>query len=177
MDKRHIENLIRPFHFSDFKWITANDIRVSQWVRMKCLFGCGERGRPACPPNMPSVEACRAFIHEYSQILIFHFQKEVDYHNYPRAWAKELNRNLLKLEREIFLSGYPKTFLLPASSCNLCKHCTPEKESCKHLDQLRPAPEAMGIDVFSTAKGLNWPIEVLNEKSGTMNRYAFILIE
>ncbi len=177
MNKPEIESLIQQFDFTDYKWITANDIKISQWVRMKCLFTCGDRGRPVCPPNVPSIEECRTFIHEYKEILMFHLQKKVDFHHYPSAWAKALNTNLFKLEREIFLAGHPKTFLLPASSCKLCKQCVSEKEKCKQPGQSRPAPEAMGIDVFSTARRLNWPIEVLKESSTEMNRYAFLLVE
>ena len=45
--------------FDDFKWIDPKKIVVSQWVRMKCIFGCWEYGRNAsCPPNTPSVSEC-----------------------------------------------------------------------------------------------------------------------
>jgi predicted metal-binding protein len=42
-DKRKaLENLFQQLGFSDFKWIKPEDIVVSQWVRMKYTFGCGE---------------------------------------------------------------------------------------------------------------------------------------
>ncbi|NQT24703.1 DUF2284 domain-containing protein [candidate division KSB1 bacterium] len=178
MNQSEIEKIIAQFPFKEYQWITPDDIVIAQWVRLKCLYGCGETGRPACPPNLPSIESCRELIREYKTILMFHFQKEVKYGEYSKKWAKDLTRNMLDLEKKIFLSGYYKTFLLNTSSCNLCKECKAEnKTSCKHLDLLRPCPEAVGIDVFGTVRKLNYPIEVLREDSSVMNRYAFILVE
>ena len=177
MNKQDIEELIGRFHFEEYQWIGAEKIVISQWVRMKCLFGCDETGRPVCPPNLPSIEVCRELIHEYQNILIFHFTKAVKYGDYPEKWAKHLTRQLLDLEKEIFLSGCHKVFLLSASSCNLCNECQADKKLCKHPLLLRPCPEAMGIDVFETARNCNYPIEVLRRDSKMMNRYAFILIE
>jgi predicted metal-binding protein len=41
----------------------------------------------------------------------------------------------------------------------------------------RPTPEALGVDVYSTVRKANYPIQVLSDYSQMMNRYAFILIE
>lgn len=174
--KDTIEKLIQGAGFSEYQWIKPEQIRIAHWVRMKCLFGCGDIGRPMCPPNLPSIQDCRELIHEYKDILIFRFEKEVVYQDYPRKWAQELNRRLLELERQIFLAGNYKVFLLNASTCNSCHECKADKKSCKHPMLLRPCPEALGIDVFETARNLNYPIEVLNEDSKMMNRYAFILV-
>jgi hypothetical protein len=35
----------------------------------------------------------------------------------------------------------------------------------------------MAADVFSTVKQVGYPIEVLQDYSQTMNRYAFLLVE
>jgi predicted metal-binding protein len=40
--RKALENLFQQLGFSDFKWIKPEDIVVSQWVRMKYTFGCGE---------------------------------------------------------------------------------------------------------------------------------------
>lgn len=49
-----LEALFQKHGYTDFKWIEPKDIVVSQWVRLKCTFGCGEYGRnAACPPNVP----------------------------------------------------------------------------------------------------------------------------
>jgi predicted metal-binding protein len=44
------KDLEKKFHdhgFADFRWIDPRRIVVSQWVRMKCQFGCGEFGHTA----------------------------------------------------------------------------------------------------------------------------------
>ncbi len=64
--RRELETLFEKHGYTDFRWIHPQDIVVSQWVRMKCTFGCAEYGRNAsCPPNVPAVSECRQFFGEY----------------------------------------------------------------------------------------------------------------
>jgi len=93
------------------------------------------------------------------------------------AWTRQVNLKLLKLEREVFLSGYYKTFLLFMDSCELCESCPGSREKCLNPKQSRPSPEGMAIDVFATVRKLGYPIDVLKDYSEEMNRYAFLLIE
>ena len=96
-----LEKLFTAHGFVDFKWITPGDMVVAQWVRMKCTYGCPNFGKNAtCPPNVPSVPDCRSFFDEYSEVAIFHFEKKLDNPEDRHAWSKEVNRNLLKLEKE-----------------------------------------------------------------------------
>jgi len=142
------------------------------------MFGCREYGKNACcPPSTPSVEACKDFFGEYAECAVFHFQKRVEKPEDRHEWTKGVNARLLKLEREVFLAGNPKTFLLFMDSCNVCETCAEERAECKNKRSARPTPEAMAIDVFSTVKQLNYPIEVLKDYSASMNRYAFLLVE
>jgi predicted metal-binding protein len=177
-DRKKLEALFEKHGYTDFKWINPKEIVVSQWVRMKCTFGCGEYGQNAtCPPNTPSVKECRRFFDEYSAGVVFHFEKAVDKPEDRHVWSKGINQELLKLEREIFISGYQKSFLLFMDSCCLCNKCTGIREECKNPRLARPSPESMAIDVFSTVRQYGYPIEVLSDYSQPMNRYAFLLIE
>jgi len=177
-DRKELEALFEKHGYTDFKWINPKEIVVSQWVRMKCTFGCGEYGQNAtCPPNTPSVKECRRFFDEYSAGVVFHFEKAVDKPEDRHVWSKGINQELLKLEREVFISGYQKTFLLFMDSCCLCNKCTGIRGECKHPRLARPSPESMAIDVFSTVRQYGYPIEVLSDYSQPMNRYAFLLIE
>jgi len=94
-----------------------------------------------------------------------------------RVWARAINERLLALEREVFLAGYQKAFLLFMDSCHLCGECEKTRAECKNPKSARPAPEALAVDVFATVRGCGYPIEVLSEYSQTMNRYAFLLVE
>jgi predicted metal-binding protein len=173
-----VEAIIQKHGYSDYKWIDPQAIVVSQWVRMKCFFGCNEFGRTAtCPPNVPSLSECEHFFREYKKAVIFHFQKELQKPEDRFAWTRKVNLKLLKLEKEVFCSGFVKAFLLFMDSCNLCKSCQERKGECTEPKLSRPTPEALGMDVYSTVRKMGYPIQVLSDYSQKMNRYAFLLIE
>jgi predicted metal-binding protein len=176
--QKQLEALFSKHGFTEFKWIDPKNIVVSQWVRMKCTFGCKEYGKNACcPPNTPSVQECKNFFSEYGQGVIFHFEKKIEKPEQRHEWSKGINQKLLNVEREVFLAGNPKTFLLFMDSCSLCVDCAAERKECFNKKCARPAPEGMAVDVFSTVKSLGYPIEVVRDYSAVMNRYAFLLIE
>jgi hypothetical protein len=41
----------------------------------------------------------------------------------------------------------------------------------------RPTIEAFTVDVFSTARNVGYPIQVLTDPTVTMNRYAILMVE
>ena len=177
-DRAQLEALFAKHGFTDYKWIDPHQIVVAQWVRMKCTFGCDDYGQNAsCPPNTPSVADCRCFFDEYTQAVIFHFEKRVDKPEDRHPWSREINRELLKLERAVFLAGHQKAFLLFVTNCSLCSKCTGARQECKHPESARPTGEGMAIDVFSTVRQVGYPIQVLSDYEQAMNRYAFLLIE
>jgi len=176
--RERVESIIQKHGYSDFKWIDPGEIVVSQWVRMKCLYGCNEYGKTAtCPPNVPSVSECERFFREYGRAVVFHFEKEVKKPEDRFAWTRKVNLKLSKLEKDVFCLGFEKAFLLFMDSCNICKSCTGEKEDCEEPKLARPTPEALGVDVYSTVRKVGYPIQVLSDYSHAMNRYAFLLIE
>jgi len=177
-NQNEFEALFNQSDFTDFRWIDPKNIIVSEWVRMKCTFGCKSFGKNAtCPPNMPSVSECRRFFDEFRVGVIFHFEKAVEKPEDRHAWSRKTNLGLLKLERAVFLTGHQKAFMLFMDSCSLCEECAGRKEDCKIPQSARPSPESMAVDVFSTVRLYGYPIQVLSEYSQTMNRYAFLLIE
>ena len=177
-DNQALEALFAEQGYADFRWINPKDIVVAQWVRIKCMFGCGEFGRNAsCPPNVPSVPECREFFGGYTKAVIFHFAKAVDAPEDRHEWTRGVNAGLIDLERAVFFAGYHKTFLLSMDSCVLCDKCPGVRGRCKEPRSARPTPEAMAVDVFSTVRRVGYPIEVLSDYRQTMNRYSFLLIE
>lgn len=178
MDRSRVEEMLQRFGVENYRWFDPAEIVVARWVRMKCMFGCGSFGRDAtCPPNTPSVEACREFFAEYETAILLHFQTSLDDPEERHAYSREVNRMLADLEREVFLAGHRKTFLLPMDSCKLCDDCPGERVACKQPSIARPSPEAMAVDVFATVRNLGFPIEVLDSYDKVMNRYAILLVE
>ena len=177
-DKNQLEKLFNNHGFTDFKWIEPKKIIISQWVRFKCIFGCNSYGKNGtCPPNVPSIPECREFISEYKNIVVFHFEKKLENPEDRQDFSKNLNHKLLKLEREVFLLGNQKAFLLFMDECRICKDCPGNRVDCKNPKSARPNPESLGIDVFTTVRNIGYPIEVLADYSKTMNRYAFLLVD
>ncbi|NLC11380.1 MAG: DUF2284 domain-containing protein [Firmicutes bacterium] len=178
MEKIRLEALFRKHGFNDFKWIKAGDIVVSQWVRFKCMFGCDSFGKQgACPPYVPSVAECREFISEYQHAALFHFSTSLEKPEDNRAWTRKVCTGLLKLERDVFLAGYYKAFLLFMGSCYICSECEGSRLSCKNLKLARPSPEALAIDVYATVRQYGYPIEVLQDYKQELNKYGILLIE
>ncbi len=178
MEKQTLEALFKDHGFVDFKWIDAKDIVVAQWVRFRCMFGCRNYGKKGtCPPNMPPIEDCKRMVSEYSQAAIFHFEKRLEKIEEYKPWSKEVVLKLMKLEREVFLSGYYKTLLLPFDACMLCETCTGSRVECVNPMSARPGADALGVDVYTTVRSVGYPIQVVKDYADVMNRYAFMLIE
>jgi predicted metal-binding protein len=178
MNTTELEALFHEFGFTDFKWISAKDIHVAQWVRFHCMFGCPNYGKGgACPPNVPSVQECREMISEYSHAALIHLAKKVDRPKDRKPWSREMCKKLTDLEKAIFLQGYYKAFLMGFDSCDYCDKCPGSRTECTLPMQSRPGADALAVDVFATVRQAGYPIEVLKDYNETMNRYAFLLIE
>ena len=175
---KKLEEIFIRHSFADFRWIDAKEIVVSQWVRMKCMFGCDEYGtRACCPPNVPTVAECERFFRDYAEGVVFHFEKRVDKPEDRYAWTREVNTRLSKLERDVFVAGYQKAFLFYMDTCYLCKDCFADRTRCLNKKLARPTPEAFAVDVYSTVTKIGYQIEVLSDYSQKMNRYAFLMIQ
>ena len=170
-EKQKLDELIKGKGCEDFKII------VAQWVRMKCMFCCGEYARGAsCPPNTPSVAECERFFNEYSDAVILHFLGKMDKPEDRHAWSAKINVNLGKLERDVFLAGNERAFCLFMDSCSICQECTGNRQTCKEPRLARPGPEAMAVDVYGTVRQFGFPINVKTDYQQTMDRYAFLMV-
>ncbi len=176
--KKGIEKLAMAHGLTDFKWVDPGRIIIGEWVRMKCNYGCPGYGkRKTCPPYVPSVEECMRFFKEYRHGLFFHFAKKFKDPEKRHPWSKEVNQRMLDLERKVFLSGYQKAFVFPQAPCRLCKNCAADSQECRQPYQSRPTLEAFGVDVYSTARMLGYPIQVVKDYHDEMNRYGMLLVE
>ena len=177
-DKQNLENVFLLHGLTDYRWIEPKAIVVAQWVRMKCQYGCPQYGRIASsPPNTPTVEECRRFFDDYRTAVVFHFQKTAPDSDVRHAWSAKTNLGLSNLERDVFLAGNRKAFVLFMDSCHLCAECSPSRADCKEAKRSRPSVEGMAVDVFSTVRQLGYPIDVLTDPSQEMNRYALLMVD
>jgi predicted metal-binding protein len=178
IDKPKIEQIIRNKGFEDFKWIYPGGIIISQWVRMKCMYGCESYNlNGTCPPNVPSVDDCRKFLQDYDHGLILRFSKLLKDPADRKEYCLKINKTLLKIEREVFLAGYRKAFVLFTDECHMCADCTGKRDDCKNKKDSRPSPESLAVDVFKTVSKYDFPINVLKDYDEVMNRYSILLVE
>jgi len=146
------------------KIIPAKSVVTSEWVRLKCQFGCDGYGRTlTCPPYSPTPEQTKRMVADYAYGILIHGDEWTD-----------IREVVITLEREIFLDGYHKAFGMAAGPCYLCKKCS---KFCKFTEKARPSMEACGIDVYSTVRANGFPIEVLKTTSCKGNYYGLVLIE
>ncbi len=177
IDKRQIEGVFKKFELNDYRWFNPTEIVTGHWVRMKCMFGCSEYGNAACPPNVPSLDECRAFFNEYETGVLFRFSTLADKEKYPMDWTHDLQNRLVECEKSVFLLDYRKSFLLNMTGCVQCKECKQDRVRCVNKRSARPNPEAFGIDVYATVRKAGYDLHVVTESPAEMNRFAFLLIE
>jgi Predicted metal-binding protein len=80
------------------------------------------------------------------------------------------------VESRAYVDGY--YFAFSMSDCGLCAECSlPEDKPCRFPGKARPAMQAMGIDVYATARKQGLPIETLADESQEQNWYSLVMIE
>jgi len=153
------------------KVIDPGSVVTAEWVRMKCQFGCPGYGMSlCCPPRTPPPEVTRKVVDSYEKAILLHRRLEKEQR------SKVLNKTMARLEIEIFLDGYYKAWSMGSGPCRLCKECD-LTGPCKHGYEARPSMEACGIDVYKTARGNGFSIEVVRTHDEERNVFGLILVE
>jgi len=161
----NVEEISRRYAV-EIKLIDRATIRVEDWVRMKCQFGCGGYGaRLTCPPYSPTPDQTRRIIKDYKNALLIHSRN-----------SRKIKEAVPEIERELFLKGFYKAWGMGAGPCRYCHECDIEA-GCRFPRKARPAMEACGIDVFATVRLNGFPIEVLTSRTQEQNHYGLILFE
>jgi predicted metal-binding protein len=161
-----VEALIRNYNPKGLALVAPADVVTAEWVRMKCQYGCGGYGRRlTCPPHSPTPQQTRRLLDEYKT-------------TYLMWWGDSSpgREEMGKLERDVFLSGYYRAFVMPSGPCSLCRHC-PLEYPCLHPRAARPSMEACGIDVYETAHRAGFPLQVVTKREDVPNFYSLLLVE
>jgi len=146
--------------------IDPRTVVTGTWVGVKCRYGCGGYGTSlCCPPHSLAPDQTRRLLDEYRRGILF------------EGPMGECKRIAVELERHIFLADYPKAFGLGAGPCSLCREPCAFDEGCRHPDRARPAMEACGIDVFSTARAREFEIHVVKTTDEKGHYFGLVLVE
>lgn len=156
-------------------------IDVAEWVRLKCQFGCSQyNSNWCCPPASPDLEKVRAVLQEYTQALLLIGSRQCKdfYINNAKRRAQQVRswKEVVGIERQLFLEGYDKAISLVSGSCALCKKCT-YPEACRFPKERRPPVEAFSIDLIGTLKNLGMSTPVAQNTDEIFRYYAIILLE
>jgi predicted metal-binding protein len=156
-------------------------IDVAEWVSLKCQFGCSQYNTNwCCPPASPDLAKVSAVLQEYSQALLLIGSRRCKnfYLNNAKRRAEQVRswKEVVGIERQLFLEGYDKAISLVSGSCALCKKCT-YPEACRFPQERRPPIEAFSIDLIGTLKNLGISTPVAQNTDDTFNYYAIILLE
>jgi len=147
------------------KVISPDTVKTEAWVRWKCQFGCGGYGSSlVCPPHTPTSSQTRQMLDGYERAILFES---------PRGQAKKI---AVSLERTLFLAGFYKALGLGAGPCGICKECAFD-EGCRHPHNARPSMEARGIDVFATARGNGFTIDVVRDRKDRQHYFGLVLVD
>ena len=109
------------------------------------------------------------------------FSLGVDYmmwHHFTSIYEAQfaLTNKLLEIDRQAFLLGNHKAFLLNQACCSLCKDCTGNRFDCKDKRNSRPSPEGFAVDVYKTIRNCGMEINVVSKNPSEMTRIAILLI-
>jgi len=156
--------------------LEAGDVVAAEWVRAKCLFGCDEPGvRKTCPPNLPPVAVTQKLLSEYRKGVLLEVGPIVGEKNSDPE-SRRLNDAALALERDLFLAGHHKAWMMGAGPCDLCPSCATGKQ-CPTPERARPSMEGCGVDVFTTVRNAGRTIDVVRDEDDEYRFFALVLVD
>ncbi len=193
IDFEELLSKLREVH-PDLELISAEDVVVANWVRLKCRYGCKAYGKHlGCPPYSPTPEETRKVLEEYRVGVVARFEAKPDpevspEHIHHHLWdsINTVHETVFQLERRAFLSGYYKAFGFNALPCTFCATCIPEEKeridpfevrNCRHKERVRPSMEACGIDVFGTLERAGYELSVLDSYSKGFALFGLVLLD
>jgi len=135
-------------------------------ARLKCRWGCEDFSKRTlkCGSRGLSHAECMEMVRSYQNILLLHGHD-----------AHLLSKAVLALEAAAFHDGH--YFAFGVRYCKLCPSCAVDQgKECVQPEKVRPCDQAMGIDVYRTARAVGLPIRVLQSRDEQQNRYGFVLI-
>lgn len=194
IDLEDLLHRLREVH-PDLRPISAGDVVVANWVRLKCRYGCKAYGKHlGCPPYSPTPEETRKVLEEYCIGVVARFEAVPDpavppqrLHHHLWGSIKAVHETIFQLERSAFLAGYYKAFGFNALPCTFCETCIPEEREgavdptegrdCRHKEKVRPSMEACGIDVFATLERAGYDLAVLDSYSKGAALFGLVLLD
>ncbi|MBC8458024.1 MAG: DUF2284 domain-containing protein [Deltaproteobacteria bacterium] len=186
------------------KPIKVCNIVVDERVRLKCTVPlCIYYGKNLmCPPNVMEVEEFKKLMAKYTYAILIQFEKSfseemlkiIDEHEnletlflndkFDECFKKSLSPALSildeiisRVEAKAFMLGHKIAVGYNVGPCVLCDECIDvhTSEPCRHPYKARTSMEAMGINVFETAKKIGFEFEQPAKNIAVFN--GLVLVE
>lgn len=169
---------------SGAKSMEARGVVLDPRVKLKCMVPtCANYGRNLmCPPNVMPLDEFTEVLGRYSSAILVQYPiplnrqimkgsegKRLEDVYESHEYADRLRENeaefmnlLGEVERQALGLGYRFATAFTGGACPLCKECVGQGsgERCRHPFRSRPSMEAMGIDVFLTARNAGLEFEI-----------------
>jgi predicted metal-binding protein len=164
--------------------MSVNGVITDPRVRLKCMVPlCPNYGRNLmCPPNVMSQDDFAKVLKKFSHAIIVQYPvpliqpfiasaegndiqklyEKGEYHDLLVKSERGFMALLRDLELEAMRKGDRYATAFGGGACHLCDECVGQGSGakCRHPFMSRPAMEAMGIDVYETAKNAGLPFEI-----------------
>lgn len=164
--------------------MATRGVIIDPRVRLKCMIPrCANYGHNLmCPPNVMTPDDFSQVLKRYLHTIVVQYpiplntefmesskeRKLEEIFERGEYWERVKNSEkaftelLGDLETEALNMGYRFAAALTGGECCLCDECVGQGsgERCRHPFRSRPSMEAMGIDVFQTAKNAGLPFEI-----------------
>jgi predicted metal-binding protein len=183
-DKKDLKKLIdfaKMLGARDGLAIKAEKIVTSEVIRLKCRIPTcwGYNSSFSCPPHSAKAGEMRAIIDEYEWALLLSIPPPDGASSSsaePSEHMNKLKEIVGRTEVEAQYKGYLRAMGFTGGPCtlcgvfgpewiqtrrkgkeaNLCPLLTRELPFCTHYYHCRPAAQAVGIDMYLTAKNVRW---------------------
>ena len=176
-----LKELARKCGIDEMIPIKTDSIVISEWVHLKCKYGCQRYGKSwCCPPETPDPDKAKKILKEYDTalLLISRISNPFFYRNNKKKRRIQVKvwKGPIAIERCLFLNGYYKAFALVSENCALCDECL-YPNSCRFPQERRPSVESFSIDIFATLKNIGIQYFIHNQRKASYNHFSIILLE
>ncbi len=176
--------MARSYGASDAAVLESRDIVLDPRVKLKCMVPqCANYGRNLmCPPNVMGMDDFSEVLERYTRSILVQYPIPMDtefmskfsgssiediyetgeYEERMTKSERQFQDLLGKLESDALNMGCRFAAAFTGGPCRLCDECVGQGsgERCRHPFRSRPSMEAMGIDVYLTARNAGLPFEI-----------------
>lgn len=157
---------IKRLGFDRAQPIFVRDVQIPGWTDLRCRYGCSSYGQPQCSPDRNTAQKTKETLAGFTRGLLLEGTPP----------TRDFQRQVLKAEREAFLTGYYKALAFWAGPCTLCERCGGE-EGCRNHKEARSSMESAGIDVYATVRKAGISLRTIADPRDYVKYFALLLLD